>query len=330
MKIGITYDTKEMYCKNQTENIHFDFAEYGSISTLKKELEKLDCYVDLIGNKDDLLAKIKQNDMNYDLIYNTSEGINSRNRESIIPAIMEACDIKFAGTDAYGLALSLDKAMTKLIAINMGIKTPKYIIIHEYDELSADEIENLLMELKFPVIVKPNNEGNSSGIKVCNDAKSATQYIIDIKNKYATAVLCEEFIYGTEITVPVIGNNENTALWCITTVDIQRSPSDWLDVNAKTCWDYNNLPLNLSENLETEFKSSVFKMFKAIGCRDFARFDFRLSTNNEVYFIEVNPLPALFYGGSFYALGKKNGLTYRETLRLIINTAAERLSIPKI
>lgn len=142
--------------------------------------------------------------------------------------------------------------------------------------------------------------------------------------------MCEEFIYGTEITVPVIGNDEETALWCVSTVNIQRNSSEWLDVYAKTTIDYCNILLETTREIELKFKSIVFTLFRAIGCRDFARFDFRLSENNEIYFIELNPLPALFYGGSFDLLGQKYGLSYSEVLRLMINTAAERLAIPKI
>ena len=328
MKIGITYDTAEMYTKNQTNDLHFDFAEYVSINQIKTELIKIGCQVTLIGNKDNLIDLIKSNKLDFDLIYNTVEGINSRNREGLVPSILEACNIKYMGTDAFGLSLTLDKALMKCIAEQHDIKTPKYCLFKN-DKSNLEAVKKL-STLSYPVIIKPNYEGNSSGIKVVKSYNEALKYTEQLLEKYKTSVLCEEFIFGTEITVPVIGNDENSAIWGITTVDIQRSNDFWLDVNTKVFGDYKNLVLNVPAELKQKFKEITFKLFKIIGCKDFARFDFRLSENNEIYFIEANPLPSLFEGGSFDLIVRENGLNYSQTLKLLLNTAAERLSIPKI
>ena len=328
MKIGITYDTAEMYTKNETNDLHFDFAEYASINQIKTELIKIGCQVTLIGNKDNLIDLIKSNKLDFDLIYNTVEGINSRNREGLVPSILEACNIKYMGTDAFGLSLTLDKALMKSVAEQHDIKTPKYCLF-ENDKLNLQTVKKL-STLSYPVIIKPNYEGNSSGIKVVKSYSEALKYTEQLLEEYKTSVLCEEFIFGTEITVPVIGNDEKSAVWGITTVDIQQSNDFWLDINTKVFGNYKNLVLNVSAELKQKFKEITFKLFKIIGCKDFARFDFRLSKNNEIYFIEANPLPSLFEGGAFDLIGRANGLDYSQTLKLLVNTAAERLSIPKI
>ena len=328
MKIGITYDTAEMYTKSETNNLHFDFAELTSIKQIKNELTKLGCQTTLIGNKDNLMNLIKTNRLDCDLIYNTVEGINSRNREGLVPSILEACGINYMGTDAFGLSLTLDKALMKSIVQQYDIKTPKYCVF-QY-ACSNDGAVKKLAKLSYPVIIKPNFEGNSSGISVAKSFNEALERTKLLLNTYKTSILCEEFIYGTEITVPIIGNEEKSFIWGITTVDIQRSKDFWLDVNAKVFGDYKNLILDVPSKLKNEFKEITFKLFNIIGCRDFARFDFRLSENNEIYFIEANPLPSLFEGGSFDIVGRENGFSYSQTLKLLINTAAERLSIPKI
>lgn len=324
MKIGIAYDTKEMY--NCNDVLHYDFAEEISIRSIKKELEKLGHQVTLLGNSSRIMQLIKDNQMNYDIIYNTVEGIGSRNREGIIPVLLDVNNIPYIGTDSFGLSLTLNKVVMKILAKHYEIRTPdwRYITF----PLQID-IPTELQGLKFPVILKPNFEGNSSGIYKCDDILSAESTIKKLLDKYQTDILVEQFIFGQEITVPYIDCTPEP-IWDITTVDVQKTPDFWLDTNWKLNGDYKNIIIELDKNTKKIFQDIVYKLFKIIGCRDFCRFDFRLTENNEIYFIEANPLPALFYGGSFQVVGEKWGLTYCEVLELIIQTAYSRYTIPKI
>lgn len=324
MKIGIAYDTKDMY-KDVTKKYN-DFADEKSILSLQSELKKLGYDVILLGNVQNIIEQLKEDAFNCDIVYNTVEGLSSRNREGITPALLEAYHIPYIGTDAFGLSLSLNKYLTKIIASHYGIQTPKDILISY--PLIDENIEKKLDSLHFPVILKPNYEGNSSGISVCKNKKSALAQIENLLNLYNTDILCEEFIFGKEITVPYIDTAPN-GLWDVTTVDVQKSDDFWLDTNWKVYGDYHNLILDLDAETKSVFEFAIKTLFKAIGCRDFCRFDFRLTSENEVFFIEANPLPALFYGGSFDVVGKKYGYTYAETLQQIINVACNRLSIPK-
>lgn len=321
MKIGIAYDTPEMYGL-KSNRINFDFAEETSINEIKKSFSRLGYEVDLVGNLDNILKLIKSNSFNYDLIYNTVEGIKSRNREGLVPAILEAYNVPYIGTDSFGLSLTLDKRLCKVLAKEIGVLTPNYYYVKTTD--SYDEIKNGLKELHMPIIIKPNFEGNSSGICVKDNIDDAIISIKKIIEKYNMGVICEEFIRGREVTVPLIGNND--LIFAITTVDIQKNDDFWLDVNCKVYGDYRNILLDCP-NLNDKFYYICKKLFNTIDCKDFARFDFRVDNNDNIYFIEANPLPALFKGGSFDLLGQSKGLNYDEMLQLIINTTRQRLCI---
>ena len=325
MRIGIAYDTKDMY--DTAGAIYNDFADKQSIFCLKHELEKLGYNVTLLGNAGKIMELLKKDLLDCDIVYNTVEGISSRNREGIIPALLETNNIPYIGTDAFGLSLTLNKYLTKIIAQYRGIKTPNSILFSSSN--TFEEIGDLLDKLHFPIILKPNYEGNSSGISVCYKKDDAIRQIYDLLTMYHTDILGEEFIYGKEITVPYI-DIAPEGLWDVTTVDVQRTDDFWLDTNWKLNGDYHNILLELDSNVKSIFEYDVKTLFRTIGCRDFCRFDFRLTSDNEVYFIEANPLPALFKGGSFDIVGSKYGYTYAETVQLIIETACKRLSIPKI
>ena len=328
LKIGIAFDTSDMYNLGKENNLHFDFAELASIYVLKQELESLGHQVELLGNTDDVMQQIKNEVFSCDIVYNTVEGLRSRNREGLLPALLEICDIPYIGTDAFGLSLTLDKAMTKILARHLGILTPDFYVANL--QLEKQVIFEHLSNLKYPIILKPNFEGNSSGIKLCKTHKEACSQITYLLDKYQTSILCEEFILGKEITVPVIGNDPEHILYGVTTVDIQKSDAFWLDVNAKMFGDYQNVLLQLPSQLSDQYREICIRLFKAIGCSDFARFDFRMTKDNLIYFIEVNPLPALFRGGSFDVVGKHYGITFAQTLQKIIYESYNRQITPKI
>ena len=327
MKIGIAYDTPDMYNLGSENNLYYDFAELSSIETLKREIQSLGHQVELIGNANHVMQSIIEGNFTCDLIYNTVEGLQSRNREGLLPAILETFHVPYIGTDAFGLSLTLDKAMMKIVANHLGILTPNFRVVSPNQ--SRDVVFESLAALHYPVILKPNYEGNSSGIVVCDRHEDACAQVTRLLEQYKSQILCEEFIFGKEITVPLIGNEQETMLYGVTTVDIQRNDSFWLDSDAKVFGDYKNIIIDLPPLLTTQFKEICYKLFTKIGCCDFARFDFRLSGENQIYFIEVNPLPALFKGGSFDVVGQIHGYDFARMLDKIISTACERLSIPK-
>ena len=81
------------------------------------------------------------------------------------------------------------------------------------------------------------------------------------------------------------------------------------------------------QRLNEELSQISKKLFFSIGCRDFARFDFRVDNEKKIFFIEANPLPALFAGGSFDVLGQCVGLSFAETIDLMIKTSVKRLNL---
>ena len=323
MRIGITYDTVDMYDINM-DNTYYDFAEQISIENIKNILNKIGHSAELVGNTSSVIKRIKNNDFKFDLIYNTVEGFGSRNREGLLPAILESYKIPYIGTDSFGLSLTLNKYLTKILAEKLDICTPNYLYVDK--RMSQEKLMQGLKAINLPIIIKPNFEGNSSGICVANNLSEAIDSVKKLLIKYNTPILCEEFIFGTEVTVPIIGNDENNMLICATTVDIQKDDSFWLDVNCKVFGDYRNILIKSRFLNEPLFQISK-KMFFAIGCHDFARFDFRVDNNNRIYFIEANPLPALFTGGSFDILGQSYGISYMETIGLIIKISAKRLGV---
>src|SRR5207237_5710406 len=92
-----------------------------------------------------------------DLIFNTAEGRRGRFREAFYPALFDELGFPYTGSDAWVLAVTLDKALTKLMLREHGVVSPRGQFIEEIGDLKPDS-------LRYPVIVKPNFEGSSKGI----------------------------------------------------------------------------------------------------------------------------------------------------------------------
>lgn len=327
MKIGIAYDTEEMYFQPETNMLYHDFADGASISILKKTIESLGYEVEMLGNIQSIAKQLKTGEFNCDLVYNTVEGIYSRNREGLLPALLEIYRIPYMGTDSFGLSLSLDKEKTKKLAESLGIKTPAYCAFQFNDDAST--VKKELQKLRLPIITKPNYEGNSSGITVSETYADAEKSVQQLLMQYKTTVLCEEFVLGREITVPLIGNSQDISLFGVTSINIQNDDRFWLDYKMKLFGNYHNIVLSLPDEISSRFYTSSILLFNAIGCCDFARFDYRLANDNSIFFIEANPLPSLFKGGSFDVVGEANGFSFNNTIGLIISVACQRLAIPR-
>jgi D-alanine-D-alanine ligase len=327
LRLGIAYDTQDMYNLGTDKSLHYDFDDIETITTLKHMLDSIGYQTVLLGNTEHIAQLFQNGQFQCDLVFNLVEGVKSRNREGLLPALLEIFKVPYIGTDAFGLSLALNKILTKMLAERLGILTPKYFTVKP--GCSTESLRESLRYVSMPVIIKPNFEGNSSGINVVQSTTEAIEKIIYTLRQYKTSILCEEFILGREITVPFIGNELSEMIWEVTGVDTQRHDEFWLNTEMKTLGDYNNIILELPRGTKETFQSISTKLFLEIGCCDFARFDYRLTKSGEIFFIEVNPLPSLFVGGSFDTVGKHYGYTFAETIGLIVETACKRLSIPR-
>lgn len=322
MKIGITYDTRNDY-RDVDFSKYCDFASETSISFLKKQFVKAGFETSLIGSCEQLKKRIASGTLNVDYIYNTAEGIYSRNREGIIPSLLEAYKIPYIGSDAYALSLTLNKYHTKLLAEQISIPTPKSELIYMYD--SNSEIIQKLKNLKFPLVIKPNCEGSSMGVFLVSSVEESLQKIEQNRADYHQEILCEEYIDGMEITVPVIGNDDQaSALGVIEFYRNDQTPIGIFKSGDKHYTDIKCRKAQIPLAVEERTKSYSEKIHRFLGCRDINRVDYRITSDFEIFLLEVNPLPALDPEGSFVCAAKLQGMDFAQLLKRIISEAARR------
>lgn len=325
-KIGFTYDLKTDYKPSKDEPVD-NYAELDreeTISDVVSVLESAGHKVTRIGNCRKLLERIDEV-KKLDLVLNICEGVGGRNRESQVPMVLEFFGIPFVGSDALTLGLTLDKAMAKKVMLAEGVATPKFFLAD-----AKTDFQNL-DSMKFPFFVKPCHEGSSKGISensIVNDRQELARQVRQIAGLYKQPVLVEEFIRGSEFTVLVIGNAEPKALAPVQVQIAGNLEAGELVYTSRRLEGDDIVyvcPPKTGNGLVKGLKAAAVRAYRALGCRDFGRVDFRVDERDNVFALEINPLPALTRADVFPLIAKAEGMTYNALILKIIDEALERL-----
>ena len=327
MRIGLSYDLKETITLQQA-SCDDSYEEYDSLETVEliaTSLEAEGHTVTMLGGGRDLLSKILDNRV--DFVFNIAEGRGTyRSREAQVPSVLEMLNIPYSGSDPECLSICLDKPLTKKLVAWEGVSTPTWRIINDRQEL--DQI-NRCRSL-FPAIIKPAYEGSSKGIRLTSlveDAKQANEVIECLLDKYHQPAMMERVIIGDEVTVGIIGNSPPKVLGVMRVLPKQRNDYFLYTVEVKRNYlelvDY-ECPAGLEEKVLQRIQTASLKAFEALGCRDFARLDFRISAAGVPYFLEINPLPGLGTHSDLIIMARKLGWNHGQLISALLNAALER------
>jgi len=253
-----------------------------------------------------------------DLVFNIAEGVRGPTRESIVPAWLDHLGIPYTGSDGLALALSLDKALAKTMAAAQGVRTPAFRRVSSLSELEG-------ISLEFPLFVKPNGEGSSMGVRPGSMVQTPEQLrrqVSWVLSSYRQDCLVEEFAPGREFCVGLLGNEEPQLL-PVVEVRSSRPFYSYEDKHAHnkelTC------PADLPEGTAGEMGSMALTVFRALGCRDLARVDFKLDASGAATFLEMNPLPGLSPDHSIFPVqARAAGIAYEELVGRIVELAVAR------
>jgi len=329
MRVGLTYDLKTDYefKRDDPPDANAEFDHPLTIGVIAKALASGGYKVKKIGNVNSLIGNLDKLDV--DIVFNISEGVSGRNRESQVPMLLEMAGIPFVGADGLSLAISLDKIMAKKIFLADGIPTPRFF------EVKAGERVEDLDHMKFPLFVKPRFEGSSKGLSEASRVENMEELkkqVEFVTSTYKQPALIEEFIRGEEFTVAVLGNEEPEALPVV-----QIKIDGHLDLKDKF-YTFGHIkddsveyvcPAPISEALEKKLKELAIKTYKAIECRDFGRIDFRVDAKGHPYVLEINPLPSLSTEDVFMIISKKLKISYDEMICRICEHALKRYGLYK-
>jgi D-alanine-D-alanine ligase len=326
MRIGITFDFKSVspLLAHLPDDIDEEFDSPVTIDAIATVLRGLGHDVVLLGDGRDMLQRLLSSPP--DFVFNFAEGQGvGRSREARVPAVLEMLGIPYSGSDPLTLAVTLDKDCTKRLVRSVGLRVPQWEVFRPADDLKA-VTERPCLPCR-PIIVKPAWEGSSKGIRgkcIVETPAELAAAIEELRRAYNQPIMAEEYIEGDELTVGIIGNDPPRIVGVMRV--LPSTPEEHFVYSLEVKRDFRRrviyeCPAKLEPYWLLLIEDVALTAYRALGCRDVARVDFRLR-DGVPYFLEVNPLPGLNPESSdLVILAGLVGMSYRQLIAEIFHAA---------
>lgn len=236
--------------------------------------------------------------------------------DGTVQGALELLGIPYTGSGVMASSIAIDKVMTKRIWRAEGLPTPAWAQVR-----SAADARTAFGVLGAPMIVKPSREGSTIGLtKVSEAEQCAAAYALAAQHD--EQVLCEQFISGDEVTVPVLGSGAAArALPLIRIV----APGGNYDYQNKYFNDDTQyvVPSGLPAAEEAHIQELVLKAYAVLGCRGWARTDVMIDARTRMpYLLEINTSPGMTGHSLVPMSARAAGISYEELCVQILLAAA--------
>ena len=227
----------------------------------------------------DKLKKLKPK-----LVFNALHG--KYGEDGFVQSILESLKIPYTHSGVLSSSLAMDKDLSRILFKKNNIKTPKYFLLQkDHEENLKRKIKD--KKIKFPIVIKPVNEGSSLGVYICKNKIQFNRNYKKLKNEY-NRILVEEYIPGKEIQVAVKGHKALGAIELVPTREFYDYKAKY-STKAKT---KHIMPAPLLQKKYNEVLFIAKKAHKILGCRGVTRSDFRFF-KNKFYLLETNTQPGM-------------------------------------
>ena len=238
--------------------------------------------------------------------------------DGTVQGLCELADIPVVGAGSASSALCMDKDRAHKLVSLAGIAVPESVCFEFVP--TAGEILAAVSGLKLPMFVKPVKAGSSLGITKV-DCYSNLPDAVAEAFRYDNAVLIEENIDGREVGCAVVGNH-----------DLRTGRANEIEVSG-AFFDYEekytlktskiHTPARIDEKTESRIQKAAKAIYRALGCRGYARMDMFLTHDGEIVFIEANTIPGFTPFSQFPRMMKTAGVEYPELVDMLIGLALE-------
>ncbi len=276
---------------------------------IKKNYKVIICEPD--GNLTNKIKSFKPN-----IVFNALHG--QFGEDGYIQTVLESQKVKYTHSGVLASSIAMDKEISKKIFIKKKILTPKYI---KFNFSKSNKIDKKLIfmiqkKLKFPVVVKPINEGSSVNVYIC----SKKNFIQNLKKLILyKEILIEEFIPGREIQVAILGNRKLGAI----EIKPKRKFYDYeakYNVKAKT---KHIIPVEMSKKNLEKVLNIALKAHNLIGCKGVTRSDFKFY-KNRFFLLETNTQPGMTKLSLVPEIAAYAGMSFINLIEWILKDASTR------
>lgn len=233
-----------------------------------------------------------------------------------IQGFLELAGIPYTGPGVASSAVCMDKIFTKRVLENAGLPTAPFTVYRKEECGDVQKVINDLVDrIGLPMVLKSPCQGSSIGVVMVKDKAFMAEAITEVF-KYGDYLLAEAFVQGTEITLPIMGNEELVTLPIIEIT----SEREFYDYTAKytsgLC--HHIIPANIDRATEKEVIEIGIKAYKELHCSGLSRVDFIVDINKGPIIIEVNTLPGMTDMSLFPDAARYIGISYEELVEKIL------------
>ncbi len=295
-----------------------EFEGPATIAAVTAALERTGANVELIDVGPDIYYQLDKRKDQIDLVFNNTEGLDEKElREAIVPFFCEHLHIPYTGSSPKTFINKMDKATAKRIVAYDGVPTARFQLMLPGDRL---------VDLSFPLMVKPYSEGTSIGISQKSKVHSIAELDEAVRMVYTQfneAALVEEFLPGNEYTIGLIGNY----VLPILEIDFAKIPGQphVRDPHVKDIENPYISHLTWTEKARSYAKIAI-EAHEALEVRDYNRMDFR-ERDGQLYFLEANVIPGVHpTEADLTNMCRHANIAHNDMIALIVHTAVQRLS----
>lgn len=241
--------------------------------------------------------------------------------DGCIQGLCEIMHIPYTFSGVLASALATTKDAAKLVYRNAGIPTPDGVTVPAGGDLTEEQIDTLVEQLGLPMFVKPACNGSSYGVSRVTDRAQLHEAIAKATSE-GDDVLIENCIEGTEITVPVVGNDDDASALPI--VEIVTN-ADFYDIKVKYEPGalHHVIPARLEPGVYAKAQEYAVAAHRALGCRGCSRSDFIVTSDGTPVILETNPIPGMTTRSLLPDSAAHGGVKFSELCKRFVELALE-------
>lgn len=240
--------------------------------------------------------------------------------DGCIQGLLEILHMPYTFSGVLGSAVSTEKEVAKTLYRQAGIPTPRGTDVAAGTKLTDDDIDRIVDELGLPLFVKPAANGSSYGVTRVTSA-SQLREAVERASAGGDRVLIEECVTGTEITVPVIGNDDPKALPIVEIVTGAEFYN--LKVKYEPSSMHHVIPARLEAGVYARAQELAVRAHRALGCLGASRSDFIVREDGTPVILETNTIPGMTENSLLPDSARHGGIEFPELCKKFVEYALE-------
>lgn len=241
--------------------------------------------------------------------------------DGAIQGMLDVMHIPYTFSGVFASSLAMEKDVAKVMFARAGIPVPEGVELRGAEH-TGQELDAIVDSLGLPLFVKPVGNGSSFGVSKVR----AREDLDEAVRKAAAAgdkVLVEAAVEGTEVTVPVIGNDDPRAMPIIEVVTGENA--DFYDQNVKyePSELHHVIPARVSGDVMARLREYAVLAHRVLGCRGCSRSDFIVRADGTPVILETNTIPGMTSASLLPDSARHAGIEFPELCRRFVEMALE-------